>query len=268
MNFIKGKSLPVLMVAIIFVVMSVLTTASFAEGNSAVSEVREAARIISVTGTADVMVMPDEAVFSLAVETTNLDISKAKSENDSKIKKIKEIAKDMNIDPSYIATDYININPKYTYTNSGENVFKGYTVHRGLTITLKDLKRFDELITRLLEAGADYIQNVQFKTTQMRKYKDEARALAIKAAREKAEALAKELGQAVGRANNIQEIQENTYSYYGPWSSSAGAGRASNVLSNATSNAQGIGSLDTNYEDFSPGQIKVSAIVSVIFDLN
>ncbi len=268
MNFIKGKSLPVLMVAIIFVVMSVLTTASFAEGNSAVSEVREAARIISVTGTADVMVMPDEAVFSLAVETTNLDISKAKSENDSKIKKIKEIAKDMNIDPSYIATDYININPKYTYTNSGENVFKGYTVHRGLTITLKDLKRFDELITRLLEAGADYIQNVQFKTTQMRKYKDEARALAIKAAREKAEALAKELGQTVGRANNIQEIQENTYSYYGPWSSSAGAGRASNVLSNATSNSQGIGSLDTNYEDFSPGQIKVSAIVSVIFDLN
>jgi uncharacterized protein YggE len=266
MNYIKGKSWPVLMIAIVFVVMCVLSTASFAEGNSAAPEVREAARIISVTGTADIMVIPDEAVFSLAVETTNLDISKAKSENDTKIKKIKDIAKDMNIDPKYIVTDYINVNPKYTYTNSGENVFKGYTVHRGLIITLKDLKRFDELLTRLLEAGADYIQNVQFKTTQLRKYKDEARALAIKAAREKAEALAKELGQTVGKASNIQEIQENTYSYYGPWSS-VGAGRATNVLSNSTSNAQIAGTQNSNYEDFSPGQIKVSAGVSVIFDL-
>ncbi len=267
MKFIKGKSWPILMITIIFVVMSVLSTTSFAEGNSAALEAREAVRIISVTGTADIMVIPDEAVFSLAVETTNMDISKAKSENDAKIKKIKDIAKDMNIDPKYMVTDYINVNPKYTYTNSGENVFKGYTVHRGLIITLKDLKRFDELLTKLLEAGADYIQNVQFKTTQLRKYKDEARALAIKAAREKAEALAKELGQTVGKANNIQEIQENTYSYYGPWSS-AGTGRGSNVLSNATSNAQVIGTQITNYEDFSPGQIKVSAGVSVIFDLN
>lgn len=275
MNIRNIRPKSILIVIMLSFVMFALTSNCFAEGvinNQEASTNQATSRVLSVTGSADVMVIPDEAVFTLAVETTNMDIMKAKSENDVSIKKIKTVAEELKIESKHLVTDYISVNPKYTYTNNGESIFKGYTVHRGLVITLKDLSKFDDLFTRILDSGANYIQNVQFKTTQLRKYKDEARALAIKAAKEKAVALAKELGQTIGKANLIQEIQEDAYSYYGPWSSSgySGANWASNVstFSNSTVNAPGAGSQSINSDDFSPGQIKVSARIAVTFDLN
>jgi len=270
---IKSKSISV--VTMLFLVMFVFTTTCFAEDttyNQEASSNKATTRVLSVTGSADVMVIPDTAVFTLAVETTNMDVMKAKSENDVSIKKIKKLAEELKIEAKYVETDYISVNPKYTYTNNGENIFKGYIVHRGLVITLKDLSKFDELFTRILESGANYVQNVQFKTSNLRKHKDEARALAIKAAKEKAVAMAKELGQTIGKANMIQEIQEDTYSNYSPWGLGGNSGTNSvsnvNAFSNSTINVPGASSQSTIRDDFSPGQIKVSARIAVTFDLN
>jgi len=275
MNTKSIRSKSILVVSMLLLVMFIFTTTCFAEdivSNQEASSNQATTRVLSVTGSADVMVIPDEVVFTLAVETTNMDIAKAKSENDVSIKKIKKIAEELKIEAKYVVTDYISVNPKYTYTNNGESTFNGYIIHRGLVITLKDLARFDELFTKILDSGANYIRNVQFRTTQLRKYKDEARALAIKAAKEKAVALAKELGQTIGKANMIQEIQEDAYSYYSPFSSGgySGANSVSNVnaFSNTIVNAPGASSQGTNSDDFSPGQIKVSARISVTFDLN
>ncbi len=257
----KNRSKSILMVTTLFLAMFIFTSNCFADA--------AAPRILSVTGTADVMVTPDEAVFTLAVETLNMEMKKAKSENDASIKKIKELTAELKIDPKYVVTDYINVYPNYTYSGNGENIFKGYVVRRGMVITLKDLAKFEDLLTQILDSGANYIQNVQFRTTQLRKYKDEARALAVKAAREKAAAMAKELGQTIGKASMIQEIQEDTY--LSPWGYNAYSG--SNWLSNATvsntmSNGSGSAPLSENNQSFSPGQIKVTAKVAVTFDLN
>lgn len=269
MKFTENSRI-ILPVTVLLITILVLTaTTCNAQGNLMVPEAQGTSRTITVTGSADVMVIPDEAVFSLSVETENMDITKAKAENDTIIKKIKNIAHEFKIDSKYVVTDFLNVNPKYTYNNSGESIFRGYTVQRGLVITLKELGKFDEMLTRLLDAGAHNIQRVQFKTTQLRKFKDEARTLAIRAAKEKASAMAKEVGQTIGKANMIQEIQEDTYSFYGPWSSYyPGANWSGGPLSNSVSNAQTPGTQNESYEDFSPGQIKVSAKVSVIYDLN
>jgi uncharacterized protein len=271
-KIIKSKSI---LVITILLIVFVFTTTCFAQdiiNNQDASSNQAATRVLSVVGSADVMVIPAEAVFTLAVETTNMDITKAKLENDVSIKKIKKITEELKIEAKYVNTDYISVNPKYIYTNNGENIFKGYIIHRGLVITLKDLSKFDELFTKILDSGANYVQNVQFRTTQLRKYKDEARALAIKAAKDKAVALAKELGQTIGKANKIEEIQEDTYSYYSTWSSGgySGANSVSNVnaFSNSIANVPGTSSQSINSDDFSPGQIKVSARISVTFDLN
>ncbi len=258
----------ILLITVLLLTILVFTATCNAQGDFSIPEARDNIRTISVTGSADVMVIPDEAVFTLSVETENMDITKAKAENDTLIKQIKNITNEFKIESKYVVTDYINVNPKYTYNNSGESIFKGYTVQRGLVITLKELGKFDEMLTRLIEAGLHNIQKVQFKTTQLRKYKDEARTLAIKAAKEKASDMAKELGQTIGKANTIQEIQEDTYSYYGPWSSYYSGANWTSALSNSVSNAPASGGQSESYEDFSPGQIKVSAKVSVTFDLN
>lgn len=259
-----------LAVSMLFLTVIFLSPVSFAEGASNEQESAEGqagGRHLTVTGTAEVMVMPDEVVFSLSVETSDMDIMKAKSGNDDSIKKIKAAAKKYGIEDKYVVTDYINVNPKYTYNNNGESIFKGYTVYRGLKITLKNLSKFDDFLTEILSTGANYVQNVQFRTTQLRKYKDEARTLAIRAAKEKASALAKELGQTIGKANMIQEIQEDTYN---PWSSSylGLKGSNANSISNAVVNAPEASSGQEYSGDFSPGQITVSAKIQVTFDLN
>jgi uncharacterized protein len=275
MNIKNNRAKLISAAAMFFLVMLVFTPTCSAESvtkNQNVSSNQTTPRVLSVTGSADVMVIPDEAIFTLAVETTNMNIMEAKSKNDISIKKIKAIAQELKIEAKYVKTDYISVNPQYTYKSNGENIFNGYVIHRGMVITLKDLSKFDELFTRILAAGANYVQNVQFMTTQLRKHKDEARALAVKAAKEKATAMAKGLGQTIGKASMIQEIQEDMYSYYSPWSSRGfgGANSVSNVntASNSIVNAPEASSQNINNDDFSPGQIRVSARISVTFDLN
>jgi uncharacterized protein YggE len=67
------------------------------------------------------------------------------------------------------------------------------------------LSKYERLITKLLEAGVNRVDSVEFLVAEPRKYKDEARAKAIRAAREKALAMAGELGQTIGKPWDISE---------------------------------------------------------------
>ena len=62
-------------------------------------------RLITVTGEAEVLVAPDEAVLMLGVETTTKDLSAAKAENDKNTKKILEAVKKLNVPDKDIQTD-------------------------------------------------------------------------------------------------------------------------------------------------------------------
>jgi uncharacterized protein YggE len=217
-------------------------------------------RRITVNGAAQVMVVPDEVVLTLGVETWDLELAKARQENDEIVKQVFEVAEDMRIDSKYVQTDYISIEPRYqdSYTQKD---FIGYFVRKNIVITLKDLDKFEELYGRALEAGVNYVHGVDFRTTELRKYRDQARALAIQAAQEKAVALASELDQEVGEPTMIQENYDNWWSGYSSWWGSYGAGAYQNVVQNS-------GQVQTETEDtLAPGQISVTASVTVAFEL-
>src|SRR2546421_238199 len=74
----------------------------------------------------------------------------------------------------------------------------------------------------VLKAGITRLSNLQFMDSQIRKHRDEARRMAIRAAQEKARLLAGEIGQSIGPAYSITETSGSDY------------GR-SNVAQNATS---------------------------------
>lgn len=220
-------------------------------------------RKVSVTGDAQVNVVPDEVILNLGVETTDLNLSTAKSQNDAIVKRVAEIAKARGVDARNIQTDYLNIVPRYqdSYTHSA---FIGYFVRRTVTITLKDPSQFEGLLSETLEAGVNYVQGIDFRTTELRKYRDQARDLAIKAAQEKAAALAKSLGREIGDPVNIQEEQNWWWGGYGAWwNYGAGNAMSQNVVQNAGGNNTGWSS----DEPTAPGQISVQARVSVDFEL-
>jgi uncharacterized protein YggE len=219
-------------------------------------------RLITVTGDAEVRVVPDEVILTLGVETWDEDLATAKKRNDARVKKVLAAAEKHGVEARHIKTDYISIEPRY-HDNYEKGEFIGYFVRKTIVITLRDISKFEDLLTdALLDAGANYVHGVRFRTTELRKHRDQARVLAIKAAKEKAEALSKELGQKVGKPHAIREEYAGWWSWYNAWWGSRwSGGMAQNVI-------QDVGEIPSAAEgNISPGQIAVSAKVTVSFEL-
>jgi hypothetical protein len=132
-------------------------------------------------------------------------------------------------------------------------------VRRSIVVTLRDVKRFEELLAAVLESGTNRVDGLEFRTTALRKHRDAARALALKAAREKAEAMAAELGCKVGKPVTISEGAAGAGLW--AWGGRRGNQMTQNVMGEAPSGG-GEGS-----EGFAPGQISVTASVNVSFEL-
>lgn len=161
-------------------------------------------RQISVTGNAEIRVKPDEVILNLGIETNDLKLDVAKNENDARVKRVLALGKAAGIEDKHIQTEYLNIEPRYR-DYEDKRVFLGYWVRRSVALTLRDVTKFDDLLTKVVEGGANYVHGIEFRTTDLRKYRDQAREKAIVAAREKAEALSGALGLKLGKAKMIDE---------------------------------------------------------------
>jgi uncharacterized protein len=215
-------------------------------------------RTITTSGNADVRVTPDEVEVVLGVETRDKNLLIAKKANDERLRKIEDAIAKLKIDPKNVQTDYINIEPNYRSDDRAEPVL--YHVRRSLAVTLKDTSKFPALLTDTLQAGANQVHSVHFRTTELRKHRDHARTMAIQAAREKAIALARELGQKVGKPRSIQEGGSDWLHRGGFWGRGYGQ-MAQNVVQNAPS------STSDSPAGLLLGQISVSADITVVFDL-
>lgn len=219
-------------------------------------------RLITVTGEAEIRVVPDEVILTLGIETWDKSLSIAKSRNDEIAKKLFALATTYSIDSKHIQTDYINIEPRYRDGYYEQSDFIGYFVRKTVVITLRDLSQFEDLLADALAAGATHVQGIEFRTTELRKHRDQARTLAIRAAREKAEAMAAELGQKIGAPTAIREEPSGWFSGYGAW---WGSPWGNSMTQNTIQETPGATSLSES--SLAPGQINITARVTVSFEL-
>jgi uncharacterized protein YggE len=223
--------------------------------------------VITVSGTAEVQVAPDEAVFSIDVTKTNKDLQAAKRLNDESVGKILELTRRFSILPQNVQTTQIAVDMKYEsirdaktriYSDDGDEigkrVFKGYEVSKSVTVRLIDLSRFEEFFAEVLQTGVSAVNSVKFETSKLRENKDKAREMAMKAAKEKAMAMTAAVGQTVGRAIKITE-------------GNVGGQMLANYSSNSNTIATG-GVFTESLVTFAPGAIKIEAHVTVSFLLN
>ena len=172
--------------------------------------------LITVTGQAEVKVAPDEVVFRLEVETLNKELATAKALNDESVRKVIALARKYQIPERNVQTDFISVTPRFYEATGPEDrgrdrEFLGYEVSKRIVIALNDVSRTESLLSDVLTTGVNYVRGVQFRSTQIRKIKDQARQLAIRAAQEKAIALTREIGQTIGKAYSIQEDEPGRY---------------------------------------------------------
>lgn len=217
---------------------------------------------ITVSGDAQINVVPDKVLITLGVESTDRSLSVAKSANDDHIAKILTVTQNFKIEAKDVQTDFISIQPRYDDYPSLNIV--GYTVRKSMVITLRDISKFDDLLSAAVDSGANVVQGIQFLTSDLRKYRDQARDLAIKAAKEKADALAAAIGQKAGKALTISEQNNSWLSFYNSWWGQQGGLQSQNVVQNAVTS----GPTDPSTGDTTaPGQIRVTASVQVTFEL-
>ena len=217
-------------------------------------------RTITVSGQAEIKVSPDEVLLSVGVETIDMDIARARADNDAHIKAIVAAASALGIPPERIKTEFLDIQPRYRDDND-RRTFLGYFARRSLSITLRDVPRFESLLTDVLRAGANYIHGVDFRTTELRKHRDEARRLAILAAREKAVDMASALNVRIGAPMNVHEAHSGWWSPYSSWWGGRGSGM---MVQNVLQDRRSAGGTE---DSLVPGQISVTATVSITFEL-
>jgi uncharacterized protein len=206
-------------------------------------------RLISVLGTAELNVPPDEALLTFGVENHDKVLSTAKSQNDARLKKVLSVAHAAGVEQKDIKTSTLQMSPDY----SDEKIPRliGYEVSQTIAITLKDISKYEDLMTQLLDAGVNRVDGIYFQVGEPRKYRDEARSKAIDVAKEKAIAMATQLGQTVGKPWEISEQGADREVF-----ASLTAGKARERY--------GYNSGDATV---APGQVTISASVKVSFQL-
>jgi uncharacterized protein YggE len=177
----------------------------------AMAEDRLPSKVVRVVGTSEVKVVPDRAVIEVGVEKQDPSASAAKHAEDAASRRILTTLRGNGIDEKDIQTTFLSLQPQ-SYTRKGVKV-SYFVAAQTLTITVRDLPRLDTLLEALIKAGGNRIDSIGYETSDLRKYRDQARDLAVKAAKEKAGALAKALGQDIGKAQSIEEIPESQYAY-------------------------------------------------------
>jgi uncharacterized protein YggE len=216
---------------------------------------------ISVSGSAEIRVAPDEVNLRLVVETRDPKLDEAVDQNDAKTAAVLKFLKDAGIDAKDVQTDYVEINPEYHDRNLQQLVPEYYQVRRSLGVRVRKVTQFDQVLAGVLRSGVNYVLGIDFRTNELRKHRDAARQQAIRAAKEKAAALAEELGVKVGKAQTISEQTGG-----GWWGM---AGRYGNPYANAMSQnvSQAVSGGEGGEGNLSVGMISVTATVNVTFAL-
>ncbi|OXA95234.1 SIMPL domain-containing protein [Flavobacterium hercynium] len=162
---------------------------------------------INVNGEGKVKVAPDQVCISATVETKGTNVKEVKKQNDEKIDAVLKFIKKMNIPTADFKTKQVALNPQYDYDKKKTN----YNATQTIEIVLKDLTKYDEVMEGLVQQGINRLDRVTFESSKIKQYETEARKLAIKDAKAKAEDYVSVLGQKVGKAITISD---NTQVYH------------------------------------------------------
>ena len=163
---------------------------------------------ISISGEGKIKVRPDVAVIQLGVQNNGKDAKEVKTLNDVTIEKVIKYIKKFNIPTSDYQTAQMSLQKNYDY----EKKKYSYQANQTISITLKDISKYDAFMMDVMDTGINVINGVEFKSSKMETYETDARKKAVLNAKKKADDYISVLpGQKVGKAILISE---NSYTNY------------------------------------------------------
>ncbi len=210
---------------------------------------------VSVFGTAEIKVVPDEMTWSLVVETKGKDVGLVAQLHDQKVGVVLKFLKEQKIEEKEIQTSRIQLSENWVYRDRNR-VKEGYAASTHITFKSSDLEKYRPLWLGVANLPDVSVKGVSFGASERIKYQNDSRVEAVKVAREKAGALAEALG------SSIYEpllIEENVASGSNPFSNSGGL-RSNRIEMPVFNGANG--------PSVAPGTISVKTSVQVKFRIS
>lgn len=164
---------------------------------------------LSFEGVGKVYGVPNIANITIGMETKQKDLVTAQEANTKSQNKLLEEIKALNIESADIKTTSYNVYPwtEWDGTNN-KTLEKGWIVNQQIAIKVRDLKNVAKVLEVAGKNQSTSITGPNFTIDDLSNLKAEARLLAIKDAKAKAEVASKELGIDLGK---IVGYWETTY---------------------------------------------------------
>ena len=176
-------------------------------GLSAVTPAQAADRQIVVTGEGRVAAAPDMATVSLGVHREARAADAAMSATSEAARAVLDTLAAAGIAPADIQTTRIGLEPRYQHSNDGAPPrITGYVASNDLSVRVRDLDGLGGVLDSVIADGANNFAGISFGLTDSGPLEEEARALAVRDARARAETLAAAAGVQLGAVQTITEM--------------------------------------------------------------
>ena len=198
-------------ISCLFLVLIISGVVGIIDKINTVSNIDETQPLM-VRGQGKVYAKPDIAIIDLSVLTEGKNIKEVQNENSKKMNKVINFLKDFGAEDKDIKTINYQIYPRYNYEERKIPQIIGYEITQTLEIKIRNLEKIGELLDESVDAGINQVSSLRFWIDNDDKLKEEARNLAIKDAREKANILASQLGVKLVKMVGFNE--EGVFDYY------------------------------------------------------
>ncbi|HZJ41290.1 MAG TPA: SIMPL domain-containing protein [Candidatus Saccharimonadales bacterium] len=200
------KKTQVFLATLVIIVVGAVIVAAFYFANRIDAQDR-----FSVTGSGTVYAKADIASLTVGLKTeVKKTAAEATKNSTEKMNAIVEAVKSLGVDSKDIKTTDYQLSPMYNWTEKDGQKLIGYQVSQNVTLKIRDLEKIGDIISRTTEEGANQVGNIGFTIDDEYDLKNQARALAIEKAKEKATMIANESGLKLGK---ITGFFENSSSY-------------------------------------------------------
>ncbi len=161
-------------------------------------------RSMTVSGTGQVTLVPDIASINIGVHTEADLVNDALSENTAQANAIASILKDLGVEEKDIQTSNFNVYPADRYDPmTGQVQSRYFVVDNTMTVIVRDLSSLGDVLSAVVDAGANNINGITFDVENRDEAVAQARLLAIQNAKEKAQEIADAAGVELGDLLNI-----------------------------------------------------------------
>jgi len=217
------------------------------------AEDRTPPRIVAVSGSGEVSVVPDRARLNLAVDALDMEVKKAESKVNTVVRDYLVEAKKLGAKPEQITTTGISIQPEYVWDDKlRQQKLVGYRVRRDIQLLITNLDTLGDYVLSATAVGVNQVRAPALESSRADELEREALAKAARDAEAKAKVLATTLGAKLGPARSIRAALQAP----APVMYKAMAVRAEAAFDSGN---QEMG--------VSTGEIRVPASVDVEFDL-